>query len=265
MGASTGNLSNGATIYYGDVLSVTYTASTGYSLGNEGSTSITVMGNVTSSTIYATATVNSYTYNIVYKSSNGTSLGSTTATYEYGTTNTITAPAKSGYITPSSQSVKWDSTTGKTITFTYTPNATATSQQLTSGTWWTSNGSGITYSVKAEYRNRTASSVEVRIVWTQTIKSAAFGYNQYFYCSFWTNGQNRGNTGNVKIASTSTWPYYSSSGPWHNGSVTANSGWVTIPLDTTETTNVDIACDWWSEGTSASGSWSNKQIFLPAY
>lgn len=131
-GASIGTLSNGATVYYGDVLSVTYTASTGYSISTNGSTSVTVTGNVISSTIYATATVNSYTYNIVYKSSSGTTLGTSTATYKYGTTNTISAPAKSGYNAPSSQDVKWDSTNAKTITFTYTPIATATSQQLTS-------------------------------------------------------------------------------------------------------------------------------------
>lgn len=59
--AATGVLSNGSVVYYGDVLSVTYTASTGYSISSKGSTSITVNGNVTSSNIYATASVNSYT------------------------------------------------------------------------------------------------------------------------------------------------------------------------------------------------------------
>lgn len=59
--ASTGSLSNGAVVYYGDVLSVTYTASTGYSISSKGSTSITVNGNVTSANIYASVSVNSYT------------------------------------------------------------------------------------------------------------------------------------------------------------------------------------------------------------
>ncbi len=265
-GASIGTLSSGSTIYYSDVLSVTYTNSTGYSISSKGGTSFTVTGNITSSNIYATASLNSYTYNIVYKSSNGTSLGSSTATYKYGTTNTISAPAKSGYNTPSSQSIKWDSTSTKTITFTYSPTPLSTSQWLTSGTWWKASGSnGITYSVNGEYRNRTATSVQVRVVWTQTIKTAAFGFNQYFYCSLWHNGANRGNTGNVQIASTSTWPYYSSSGPWHNGSVTAYSGWITIPLTTTNATSVVVNCDWWTVGDSISGSWSNKSISIPAY
>ena len=70
-------------------------------------------------TLYAIWQINQYTYNIVYKSSSGTALGTSTATYNYGTTNTITAPAKTGYTTPASQSVKWDSTSAKTITFTY--------------------------------------------------------------------------------------------------------------------------------------------------
>ncbi len=264
-GAATGTLNSGAAIYYGDVLSITYTAATGYSISSKGITSVTVVGNVTASDIYATAGLNSYTYNIVYKSSNGTALGTSTATYKYGTTNTITAPAKSGYATPSSQSVKWDSTSAKTITFIYTPNATATSQQLASDWWWQGgSGYGITYSAKAEYRNRTANSVQVRIVWTQSIKGAAFGYNQFFYCSLWNDGQNRGNTGNVQIASTSTWPYYSANGPWHTGSVTASSGWITVALNTTNATTVNVACDWWSSNGSK-GSWSNKPLAIPAY
>lgn len=57
-GATTGTLSNGATVYYGDVLSVTYTKDDYYTINTKGSTSITVIGNITSSNIYATATLN---------------------------------------------------------------------------------------------------------------------------------------------------------------------------------------------------------------
>ena len=262
--AATGILTNGDTIYYGDILSVIYTAHNGYYLDNHGKTSIEVVGDVTGEDIKADAKPLDITYYIVYKSSNGTDLGSTEVTNKYGTTNTITAPAKSGYITPDSQTVTWDSASSKTITFTYTPSSIATSQYLTSGTWWNANypGTGITYSVNAEYQNRTANSVQVRIVWTQTIKSAMFGYNQFFYCSMWHNGTNRGNTGNVKIASTSTWPAHGTS---HTGSVTVSSGWVTVSLDTTNATQVSIACDWWTEGISQSGSWSGKNISIPAY
>ena len=68
----------------------------------------------------ATWTPNDYTYNVVYKSSTGKDLGSAEVTYAFGTTNTITAPAKAGYNTPSAQNVTWDSTS-KTIEFIYTP------------------------------------------------------------------------------------------------------------------------------------------------
>ena len=59
--ASIGALSNGDVVYYGDVLSVTYSANTGYSISNQGSASITVAGHVTSAEIYCTATVKQYT------------------------------------------------------------------------------------------------------------------------------------------------------------------------------------------------------------
>ena len=71
--------------------------------------------------LYAKWTANEYTYNVVYKSSTGVELGSTTVTKKFGTTNTISAPVYTGYTTPASQSVTWDSAVAKTITFTYEP------------------------------------------------------------------------------------------------------------------------------------------------
>ena len=71
--------------------------------------------------VYAQWKVNSYTYNIVYKSSTGVQLETATISKDYGTTNTVSPKSFAGYTSPSSQSVKWDSTTAKTITFTYTP------------------------------------------------------------------------------------------------------------------------------------------------
>ena len=71
--------------------------------------------------IYAQWKVNSYTYNIVYKSSTGVQLETATISKDYGTTNTVSPKSFAGYTSPSSQSVKWDSTTAKTITFIYTP------------------------------------------------------------------------------------------------------------------------------------------------
>lgn len=253
--AGTGALKSGDAVYYGDVLSVKYTAAQGYTINKTGVSSITVVGDVTSNDIYADATPISYTYNVVYRSSNGTDLGGTTVTYKYGTTNTISAPAKAGYNTPPAQIVKWDSVSAKTITFTYTPTYVATSQQAASGQWWYHSSSyGITYSVQAQYQNRTASTVQIRLVWNQTItKGAYYGYSQYFNAS--CGGQS---TGNVTIATSSTWASSSSSAR----TVTAYSGWMTVPVSATDT-SVYIACNWWS-GTSDKGSWS-KTISIPTY
>jgi uncharacterized repeat protein (TIGR02543 family) len=252
--AATGSLKSGAAVYYGDVLSVTYTASTGYTLGSSGKTSITVTRNVTASDIYASATANKYTYNIVYKSSNGTSLGTSTATYAYGTTNTVSAPSKSGYTTPSSQSVKWDSTSAKTITFTYSPTSVSSSQSVASGTWWTYNSSPrLTYSVTAEYQNRTSTSVQVRIKWTNTlVANYYYGYAQYFSATIGGVG-----TGNVTIASASTFSSQSSSAR----SNTAYSSWITVPVSATQT-SVSISGNWWD--SNYSGTFS-KTISIPTY
>ena len=60
VGAPTGTLKSGDAVYVGDVLKITYTANTGYTVKSKGSESITVSGNVTSSNIYASATLNKY-------------------------------------------------------------------------------------------------------------------------------------------------------------------------------------------------------------
>ena len=56
--APTGTLNSGATVYHGDVLSVTYTKADYYTITSKGAESITVTGNVTSAQIYATAQQN---------------------------------------------------------------------------------------------------------------------------------------------------------------------------------------------------------------
>ena len=255
-GASNGNISSGAKIYYGDVLSVTYTASTGYTINSKGGTSFTVTGNLTSAQIYATVTLNSYTYNVIYKSSNGTSLGNTTVTYKYGTTNTITAPAKDGYTTPANQSVKWDSTSAKEITFVYTPVPVSTSQSITSGTWWYYDGAArIKYSVGIEYRNRTANSVEVRVVWTNTIaKYYYYGFKQSFNAVIGGVG-----TGDIQICSSSEWNNAANS----ERTKTVYSGWVTVPVNTTNKTSIGIYGSCW-DINGLSGNWSGS-FTVPAF
>lgn len=92
--AATGALSNGSAVYYGDELSVTYTASTGYTINSKGRTSVTVTDNVTSSEIYATASVNQYTaswgtgdgYSIAVKRTSSPLKGASTGALSSGAT-----------------------------------------------------------------------------------------------------------------------------------------------------------------------------------
>ena len=250
-GASIANISSGTTVYYGDVLSITYAASTGYSITGKGSTSVTVSSNITSSNIWATASANSYTYTIKYKSSNGTDLGSSSATYKFGTTNTISAPAKTGYNTPSSQSVKWDSTS-KTITFSYSPISRSTTQTIASGRWWTSSSGNtkIDYKVEALWRNRTATSIEIKVRWTNTITNpyneGRYGYKQEFEWWGWHT-----------IAAASA---FNSSGGTRSSS--GESEWHTYTISPTDTTRT-IGSEW-KDNNGKSGNWSGT-ISIPAY
>ena len=255
-GASTNvSLSSNDVVYYGDVLSVTYSASTGYSLSSTGATSITVTRNITSSDIYATATANYYTYNIVYKSENGTNLGSATARYQYGTTNTITPPSYGGYTTPSSQSVKWDSTSAKNIVFIYVVVKPSNNTQFASGTWWSNNGTAnITYTVKAEYGTRTADSIQIRITWTNTIRKGAwYGFHQDFN---WGSGSVK--SGDYQLCTNSTWSSSSSS----DRSKVVTTAWLTIPVSATQR-SVSIWTSYW-DGAGRSGSPSGT-ISIPTY
>ncbi len=190
-------------------------------------TSDTVMTTDSDITAIAKWSVKSYTYNIVYKSSNGTSLGTATAKYNFGTTNTISPKSFTGYTTPSSQSIKWDSTTAKTITFVYVPTSVSASQNLSSGVWGISGSTNyLTYSVKAEYQKRTANSVQVRLVWTNTLKANyKYGYTQGFKATI--GGVD---TGIVTIASSSLW----SSSATYDRTATAYSEWKTISVGTSQ-------------------------------
>lgn len=266
-GAANGQLKNGDAIYHGDVLSVTYTANNGYSLSSKGSTSITVSGNVTKDQIKASASPNDYTYNIVYKSSNGTNLGTATVTYKYGTTNTITAPGKSGYNTPAAQSVKWDSTSAKTIEFIYAPTSVGNTHQSGYINYNASSKYYLAYDVTIEHRNRTANSVELRVVWTATLSGSAVynSYGQRF--SAWVGSVG---TGDVAITQYGTWKSPSSSAR----SATGYSGWIKVPLGTTNATSVNMGVYYYqvnANGTDMtkyygeSGLNTTWSISIPAY
>ena len=186
-GAATGTLTSGKPVYYGDVLSITYTANTGYTLKTKGKTSITVTGNVTPSDIYATVTPNNYTYTVKYVSVNGTNLGEATVTKPFDTTNTITPPAKSGYITPGSQTVKWDSTS-KTITFRYSVDNSGIGGSSSRGFVDPSVGTWATVKMSYSIIGRTANSVTIRATCTM-VKNKNI-YTPYEY-SFSCAGQDK--------------------------------------------------------------------------
>ena len=71
------------------------------------------------STFKAVWSANTYTYNVKYVSSSGKSLGTSTISAKYGETKSVSAPAKTGYTTPASQNVIFNSVNSKTVTFTY--------------------------------------------------------------------------------------------------------------------------------------------------
>lgn len=91
----------------------------GASYTNSQSVSNLTSTNGSTVTLYAQWTANTYTYNIVYKSSTGKALGTSTVAGTFGSSKSVSAPAKTGYTTPSAQTVVFDSTSAKTITFTY--------------------------------------------------------------------------------------------------------------------------------------------------
>ena len=257
---SSGTLSSGSTVYYKDVLKITYAANTGYSLASKGKEQITVSGNIGSGDIYATTSANSYTYTIQYRSSNGTNLGSSSATYKFGTTNTISAPAKSGYNTPGSQSVKWDSTS-KTITFTYSPSSV--SYTTKSARFCTDPV--MTYDATVEYQNRTASSVQLRVIWKTTIANGFNTYGQYFRAS-----SGSASTGDVQVAAFRTW----ASTVNYARSSTGTSGWITVPLGTTNATTVNLSIYYFETNANytdmtayygVDGVSANWSIAIPAY
>ena len=259
-GANIGDIDNGSTVYYGDVLSISYAASTGYSLTNKGQETVTVAGNVTPAEIWAAASPSNYTYDIVYESSNGTYLGSSSVTYAYGTTNTISPEYFAGYNTPSSQSVTWDSTSPKTITFTYSPSSVDSFR--TDGTI-SPSGPRMTFSATVECQNRTANSVQIRISWTTTLE--AYGwivYGQKFRASVGSAG-----SGDVQVAPFGTWQ--GSSGQARSATGT---GWITVPLSTTSATSVSLnvyyfQTNYYNADMTPSEAYVNQTwtINIPAY
>ncbi len=79
--------------------------------------------------------VNEYTYNIVYKSSTGVELGTSTIKGLYGSSTQVFPASFTGYTSPGPQTVTFDSVTAKTVTFIYTPIEYTITWILNDGSW----------------------------------------------------------------------------------------------------------------------------------
>ena len=262
-GKPTGTLSSGDTIYHGDVLSITYTASSGYTITSKGATSITVSDDVGSNEIYATATVNNRTFNVTYKSTNGTNLGNTTVTVPYGESKTITPPAKAGYITPAAKTVN-GSSSNTNVVFEYsvkTPSNTSESVPFQ----YTANGGTLyeTFYYVIEFRNRTVNSVEVRVTMKHSIKQ--WGIDPYRYDVSITGPD--GTTKSATVVPANTWVVVNGHGVSHDDSRTKSTGWITITgLSPTQTT-VPVRVKYWMHNGGADNVRINKTVNanIPTY
>lgn len=92
--------------------------------------------------------INTYTYNIVYKSSSGVELGTSTITGKFGSSTQVSPKSFTGYTSPGPQTVTFDSTTAKTITFVYTPIEYTITWVLNGGSL---SGYKTSYTVEDEY------------------------------------------------------------------------------------------------------------------
>ena len=184
-------------------------------------------GNVT---IYAHWSQNSYSYTVQHLSSNGTVLGTGSVTHEYGSTYTISPNSYSGYTSPAAQTVTWDSTQ-KTIVFYYTPVETSATTKTGS------LESYLTYSATVEHRNRTANSIQIRVVWTTTIKKGYF----IVYGERFTALSGGVSTGTVVVLNAGTWKNSASSAR----TATGTSDWITVPVSGTDITQINLAIYFW--------------------
>lgn len=249
------------TYAFGTTNTISPIAITGY---NAPAAQIVVWDSVSPKTITFTYSPKSYAYTVNYVSSNGTNLGSTTVTKAYGTTNTISPVAKAGYNTPAAQSVKWDSEK-KTITFTYTPSAVGDQPQV-SGQW--ANSPVMHYLGYAEFQNRTATSVQVRVHWRTKIRANGYNpYGQKLRVSYGSISNDYFHL-NPKIVS------WANSVPYER-TQDSITGWINIPLNTTGATTIDLSVylyqinyddtiDFTSEG-KATGANVVVKVLIPAF
>lgn len=218
-------------------------------------TSDSVIVNAEDHTLFAQWTGKSCKYNIVYRSSNGTDLGSKTTTCRFGSTYTMIAPEKSGYITPNAQVFTCDSTDEGTITFVYVPSEVKSTQTITSGVWYAKGSKEVvTFRAEIEYQERTATSVQVRISWMNTLAS----YSVYPYKQMYNAKIGEQSLGDHLIATSKSFEtmYRNAIG---KGTTT---NWITIPLDSTDKQEISIDGYYWD---SLRKEYWSSSFTIPAY
>ncbi len=182
-------------------------------------------------TLYAYWSANSYTYNVYYRSVNGTDLGSTTVTSTFGSTKTVYPIDVAGYTKPSAQNVIWDYAGAKSVVLSYSP--IQVSFTTVSGQHYSTPVT--THKATAEYRNRTATTVQMRITWTDTIAWDGYNYNSQRITA---------TIGSVKSSEVIVVPW----GAWSENnkevastrSKTASTEWVTVSVQP-NTTSVSVS------------------------
>lgn len=237
-GASTGNLSNGATIYYSDVLKITFSASTGYTIGTHtvnGSSftsgnSHTVTGAVN---VVSTATVNSFTLTknqgtgttLTVKRTSSPKAGASTgnlnsgATIYYSDVLQISFSASEGY------SINAHTVNGSTFTsganHTVTGNVTAVSSAVVQSFKLSiSAGTGSTITVQRTSSPKAGASTgnlsnNATIYYSDVLK-ITFGTSSSTYSlsthtvngSTFTSGDSKTVTGAVSVVSSATLKTY---------------------------------------------------------
>ncbi len=117
-----------------------------------------------------------------------------------------------------------------------------------------------TYKAEIQYRNRTADSVEVRIIWSATKHWGYNHYKQLFYFHLLEN--DKIDSGGIIVAEANSWAD-------GEATITATTRWVEIPLKTTNTTAITLHVAHWQENyndvwvnSPFSADWT---INIPAY
>ena len=193
--ASTGALSNGAKIYSGDKLKITFTASTGYNIGTHtvnGSTftsgnTHTVSGNVT-----VVSTASKITYTVSYNA-NGGSGAPSNQTKTYGTTLTLssTKPTRTGYTFQGWGTSTTDTSVDYAAGASYTANAAITLYAI-----WKAN------SITFKYYTNTDTQTNF-VNWTATADST-FPTNHWQYTMGTYKQTYTGHTGTGYYGTTTT-------------------------------------------------------------